>query len=388
MSLSFRYLIGSVEQPVIPGSPLWESPLPMDRHHFRNRENIKAHAAGMTHGDYFTAARRFLEEDGRLVLSMVLAREPLQNIIRIDICLMKHGEYYHPARIAVAGNAHRRFFVLNVAVSEAGCRIIDWEIDALERFGKIPGPSFVPRFYGRGSVSMGTGQKVQMFLGEWFEGYHEFHLSSRSSRELCMWEGDAPSPLSREAAYLIYHQAAKILTSYYNTATTEHISHWHHASGDFVVQCRGNQVNVRLITVRHYGPLLTIDDMTQDPVFPNEKALAALLLFLIGLSIRMRLDRREGTGVFAWAEEVAVVATWNGFLEGLSDNRTPAACLPDPVPRFQSHLATYSPADLRDLAETLAAALPVGSGEKAVIEKHLDSHVAALLDTIRRVGFP
>ena len=388
MSLSFRYLIGSVEQPVIPGSPLWESPLPMDRHHFRNRENIKAHATGMTHGDYFTAARRFLEEDGRLVLSMALAREPLQNIIRIDICLMKHGEYYHPARIAVVGNGCRRFFVLNVAVSDAGCRTIDEEIDALERFGKMPGASFVPGFYGRGSVSMDTGQKVQMFLGEWFEGYYEFHLSSRGSRGLCMWEEEAPSLLSREAAYLIYHQAAKILTSYYNTATTEHISHWHHASGDFVVQCRGNQVNVRLITVRQYGPLLKVDDMTHDPVFPNEKALAALLLFLIGLSIRMRLDRREGTGAFAWAEEEAVVATWNGFLEGLSENRTPAAYLPDPLPQFQRHLATYSPADLRDLAETLVVALPVGPKEKAVIEKHLDSHVAALLDTISRVGFP
>jgi hypothetical protein len=203
-----------------------------------------------------------------------------------------------------------------------------------------------------------------------------------------MWEEDVPSLLTREAAYLVYHQATKILTSYYNTATTEHISHWHHASGDFVVQCRGNQVNLRLITVRQYGPLLKINTMPHDSMDRNEKALDALLLFLIDLSIRMRLDRREGIGKFAWAEDVAVVGTWCGFLEGLSENRIPAPCLSDPVPRFQEHLATYSPVDLRDLAQTLAAALPVSSEEKTVIEKHLDSHVEVLLNTISRIGFP
>jgi hypothetical protein len=360
----------------------------MDRHHFRHRENIGARPSGITHGDYFTAVRRFFEEDGFSILSSASVPEPFRNITGIDICLMKHGEYYHPARIAVAGDGHRRFFVLNVAVSEAGCRIMDGEVAALERLGKMPGPSFVPRLYGRGGVSMDGGRRVRMFLGEWFEGYHEFHLSSHSTGELCMWEEDAPSLLSREAAYLIYHQAAKILTRYYNTATTDHISHWHHASGDFVVQCRRNQVNVRLITVRHYGPLLKADNMSSDPANRKEQALATLLLFLIGLSIRMRLDRREGTGEFVWAEDVAVVGTWSGFLEGLSENRTPAGFITDPVSRFQAHLATYSPKDLMDLAETLAAALPVASEEKAVIEKHLDAHIETLLNTISRIGFP
>ena len=387
-SPSFRYLIGGVEEPVIPGSPLWESPLPMDRHHFQSGAKNPDRHNGFTHGAYFKAARCFLEGSRVSVFSAALAPESVQDITGVHICLMKHGEFYHPARITAVGRHHQRHLVLNVAVSEPGHRIIESEVAALNRLGETPGPSFVPKVYGQGSLLADGGLRVRMFLGDWFDGYYEFHISSSESRELSVWgHGDRPFPLSREQAFLLYHQAAKILTCYYNLATTEHISQWHHAGGDFVVQCIDGRVDVRLITVRHYGPLLNVDEGAQSPEHRRDRALGGLLIFLIQLSIRMRLDRLDGIGDMTWADNTAVVATWSGFLEGLKENFFPTAILPNPVAQFKAYLAAYSLSELHDLAQTLAAALSAGPAERAMVEKHLSSHTGALLDTISRIGF-
>lgn len=388
MSPSFRYLIGDAAEPVVPGSSLWESRLPMDRHHFQIVEKNTSSPPVFSHGDYFTVAHRYLEEDGYLILSKVLSPKLFRRITHIDICLMKHGEFYHPARITASGANHRRHFVLNVAVSEPGRRIIGMEVVALDRLHRVSGPSFVPRVYGRGSVSVGNDRVAEMFMGEWFDGYHEFHISSREDRKLCLWgERDLPFPLSREQAFLIYHQASKILTRYYNPENTEHISHWHHAGGDFVVRCNTGRVDVRLITVRSYNRLLKLDERALDPEHRSEPALAALLIFLINLSVRMRLDRLDGIGEIVWADDAAVVATWSGFLEGLSESGFPAEFLPDPIVQFEAYLASYSPADLHDIAEALATTFPVGAEEKAVIGRHLASHMETLIDTISRIGF-
>lgn len=384
MALSFRYLIGDAAEPVEPGSPLWESPIPMDRHHFQHGGSEGDSHTGVTHGDYFSAARRFFEEGHCSALFTGSCHNPID----IDICLMKHGECYHPAKVTVAGDGHRRTFVLNVAVSDPGRRIIETEIVALKRLDKTPGPSFIPRVYAQGSVSMDGGGAVRMFLGEWFEEYYEFHLSARNPGRLCVWgEQDLPFLLSPEQAVLLYHQASKILTRYFNPITTEHISRWHHAGGDFVVHNLKNEINVRLITVRQYSPLLQMDEGVNDPTHQSEQALAALLLFLIGLSIRMRLDRLEGIGEMAWADDTAVVGTWSGFLEGLSGNCFPTALLPEPIVQFEDHLSTYRPEDIVEIAQTMAAILPTGPEEKALIEKHLRHHVESLIETISRMGF-
>jgi len=227
-----------------------------------------------------------------------------------------------------------------------------------------------------------------MFLGDWFEGYYEFHLSSREIPGLSVWgEWDIPFHLSRETAYLVYHQAAKLLTRCYNPETTEHISSWNHAAGDFVVKGRGKEIEVRLITVRRYGPLLRMTNADSDPSRQSDQALAALLLFFLGISLRMRLDRLEGIGEVGWADDTALIATWSGFLEGLSETCFPVLFLPDPVSQLKAYLAAYSPEDLYELGEGVASSLGFVPEEKAVVEQHLASHVAALCDTISRIGF-
>ena len=362
----------------------------MNRHHFQESDKNSAGRSALTHGDYFTAARRFLERERLHLISKVFDPEKKERISDIQICLMKHGEFYHPARVRVASNNRHRSFVLNVALSEPGRGVIDAEVSALKRLGDLPAPSFVPKVYGNGSVGIGADLTADIFLGEWFEGYHEFHLSRRPSdgaQTLCAWgENDIPYYLTPEEACLLYHQAAMILTLYFNTASTEHISHWHHAGGDFVIKRGPHQLKVKLITVRQYAPLLRMDKIARDPGQNDDQAMAALMLFFLTLSIRMRLDRLDGIGDVAWADDTAVIGTWTGFLEGLSGGCFPS--LSDPVAQFERHLSIYSISDLYDLAETLAASLSISSAERAVVESNFDRHMEALCDTIGRIGFP
>jgi hypothetical protein len=194
--------------------------------------------------------------------------------------------------------------------------------------------------------------------------------------------------LAQAVSDLLYHQISKILTCYYKPFTTEHISRWHHAAGDFVIRCTDNRVDVRLITIRRYDPMLKMGKSPETITDRTEQTLAALLIFLISLSIRMRLDRLDGIGDMAWADDTAVLGVWSGFLEGLAENRFPSVLLENPVKQFEVHLSSYSVADILELAETIASTLSVGPQEKALIEKQFSRHMETLLETIGSIGFP
>ncbi len=387
---TFRYFLGGAEMPVSPGSSLWASPLPMNRHHFQESDTNSVGYSGLTHGDYFTAVRRFLERERFHLISAAFDPEKKDRVSDIQICLMKHGEFYHPARVRAASSSRYRSFVLNVALSRSGRGVIDAEVSALKRLGDLSVPPFIPKVYGKGSVGIGAGLTADMFLGEWFEGYHEFHLSRgplNGAQTLCVWgKNDIPYYLTSEEACLLYSQAARILTLYFNMATTEQISHWHHAGGDFVVKREPDQLKVKLITVRQYGPLLRMDKIGREPGQKDEQAMAALMLFFLTLSIRMRLDRLDGIGHVAWADDIAVIGIWTGFLEGLSGSYFPFQS--DTVAQFERHLSTYSISGLHDLAEALVATLSVSSAERAVVETNIGRHMEVLCDTISRIGFP
>lgn len=386
---TFRYSLGDEKAPVSPGSSVWESPLPMNRHHFQGSHANRAILGGFTYGDYFTAARRFLEREQFQIISPALMPERAERISDIQICLMKHGEFYHPAKIRVALRGRSRSFVLNTALSRPGRQGIDAEVSALKRLEGLSGPSYVPRVYGKGVVAICGDLIAEMFLGEWFEGFHEFHISRAfdGSQTLCAWgENDESYFLTSEEAYLLYHQAARILTLYYNMATTEHISCWHHAAGDFVIKRDLNRLSVKLITVRKYSPLLQMDKAICFSSQEGDQSMAGLLLYLLTLSIRMRLDRLDGIGDVVWADDMAVTGMWTGFLEGLEGSYFPS--VPNAVVQFERYLSTYSKGDLYDLALTLVASLCIDAAEKTVVEAFIEHHIEVLCDTISRIGFP
>jgi len=378
----FSYFIYHTTTPVSDGNAVWRQPLPLSRNYSGKKDEN-----AISHGDYFDAVRLFLENRGLEILSRAAALDLQQtvkpeDIREIRIRLEKHGEFYHPARIEVPIGRQSIFFVLNVAVSETGIRTIHEEFRNLKRLNDGCPLSFLPQVYGIGQTTTAGKRKISIFLGQWFEGYNEFHISrdmSDNSEKIIVWDAAGRHYfLSTELESELYRQAARILAYYYNAETFEQISAWHHAAGDFIVRIENGLLDLKLITVRHYAPLIQNPDYPENSIKDPEMMLQALLLFFLGLSIRMRLDRLDGVGDIAWADSRAVPATLEGFFEGLAlKPQIPA--LPDGIDQcFGYYLSVCSQKDLFELTKAVANEFNPRSAETSIVKQHLEAHVESL----------
>jgi hypothetical protein len=380
------YFISHHESPLTKHSELWEQPLPLSRNFL-----VKHGKTSVSHGEYFSAVRSYIENGGSEVISKALSQRLQQNIkpkdIReIRICLEKHGEFYHPARIITVAGHQKVSFVLNVAVSETGIQFIKDEYQYLKKLNDEFTRSFLPRVYGFGEVKTSRNHKIRMFLGEWFEGYNEFHISrepSDSKNKILIWNGaDNPSFLSRGQSAKLYQQAATILTYYYNLETFEQIFPWHHAAGDFVVRVNNAGLDVKLITVRRYAPFLKNMNHIKNSTNDIELILQALLIFFLNLSIRMRLDRLDGVGDVVWADKLAVHSTLAGFIKGLG-LKPPVHFFPDSIERcFMYYLSTCTKEDLYDLSKAVISSYPPHTPELSVVKQYLNEQVESLNQAI------
>jgi hypothetical protein len=266
--------------------------------------------------------------------------------------------------------------VLNGAVSAAGRGALQREYRLLGRMG---GP-YLPEVYGMGRGCTAAGTEIPMFLGRWFNGYCEFHLSDGgagkgSKSRMAVWDTDGGNffMTDRQVAAL-YSRMAKILTHYYAIDTFEQIYPWHHAAGDFVVKCRSDTVTVKLITVRQYGAMIDTEGVKTDTAL----ILESLLLFLLNMTLRMRIDRIDGVGDVAWAGDFAVEATLAGFFAELAEKPRTAMFSDAPDVCFRDYLLGCSPQDLFDRAEYLVGAYDPHAPDTAVVRRHLKDHVAQL----------
>ena len=383
----FSYYLYNLNTPVSQDHPAWQQPLPLSRH-------LSGKNAGnsISHGDYFLAVRSFLETNDFKTISTALeqglkTRVTPADLTGLRVCLSKHGEFYHPARIEVAAGAQSATFVLNVAVSDAGLRTIQEEYRILKFFNDEFTYSFIPEVYHCGEFETAGGQKLGLFLGDWLEGYHEFHPSadlSGSAGNILLWDGrDNRSVLSTAQQAEIYRQAARILAYYYNVETFEQIFAWHHAAGDFVARVEKGAVDLKLITVRRYAPFLKKKDNFDTGESDIEVMLQTLLLFFLNLSIRMRLDRLDGVGDIVWADRLAVAATLQGFFEGLA-LKPSIPSLPDTIDRcFAYFLSVSSEADIGDLCRSVAATFDRRAPETIIVRQNLEAHITTLARSIR-----
>jgi hypothetical protein len=273
---------------------------------------LEGDASGTSYREYFHSIENFLaQENFKPFLRAAkekLGREiPLKEADRIIIRTEKHGLLYHPASIELIMQQEKVKFCLNVAVSDSGKTWLQEEISVLQRLHRKFHLPFLPRVYFGGNYN-----SVSFLLEDWFEGYHEFHITrdEEGEKRLKLWEfGKGYTYLSPEQSFELYKKASHILTLYYNFQDFREIYPWHHAAGDFVVKIDGEETDVRLSTARRYEPLL---DYTQE-INP----LLALFYFFLNLSIRMRLDRIDGVGAIIWADASCLEATVAGFFKAL-----------------------------------------------------------------------
>ena len=120
----FKFFLSSRNNPVQEGDVIWSTPIPLSRHQsaltFEADSDIL-----INHGDYFTAARDFLERERCKSITQSVSQYLHRNISsqeieEIRIFLDKHGEFYHPAKVEAVLQAVKIPFVLNVAVTDIG----------------------------------------------------------------------------------------------------------------------------------------------------------------------------------------------------------------------------------------------------------------------------
>ncbi len=320
-----HFFISGEEKEVIPGSELWELPLSGKR--VGQAGDLDSGTAnrdtGITVGDYFSASCEVLSKKEFSILvtgleSVFQKTVPKDAIGRVLIFLEKHGAFYHPLKIKVElKDSQTCLFVLNGAVSTPGLSLIETEYSLISRLNKAFSTQYLPLVFGLDILETKHG-RIGFFLGEWFEDYKEFHVTvGRDQRQISIWESEGNCRyLPEKTALPIYREAARILTYYYDIETFEQIFPWHHAAGDFIVQQSDGQFHVRLITVRGYSPLT---EFGPDEADRKSHILPSLLVFFFNLTLRMRLDRLDGTGKAVMLGDEILGSTVDGFLDALNE---------------------------------------------------------------------
>jgi hypothetical protein len=325
------------------------------------------------YGTYFDSIKNFLaSEEFKPFLDAVnkkTGREVhVKDIDEIIIRTEKHGLLYHPASIDIALKHEKVKFGLNVAVTDTGKDWLKEEFSVLQKLHKKFNLRYLPEVYFAGELN-----SMLFMLEEWFEGYHEFHLSKTEDGEqkLKLWQfGKGYHYLSFEQSFEVYKQASKILTLYYDFKDFSQIYPWHHAAGDFIARIEDDKIDVRLTTARQYEPYMTFQDKEDiNPVI-------ALFYFLLNLTIKMRLDKLDGVGATVWAKDFCLEATKEGFIEGLrlKDELKDYLGSED---EFIHLLKSFCSEDLKTAYSPLID-LYKQTGDYPVITVNLDKHVEAL----------
>ena len=384
----FTYLTSHSKEPVTADSLIWQELIPL-----RLDAVFKNEGESIRHADYYRVTRTFLESNACAVVCSAVSQQLKRDVTASDleevrICLQKHGEYYHPARIEIIVFQSRLSLALNVAISETGRRFIEKEYDHIKRLNTEQRLDHLPEVYGFGRVESNRLNFV-MFLGQWFDGYHEFHISidpADKKPKILVWDDSRGRFfLTAEQTRTLYARASKILTDYYNLKYFEQIFSWHHAAGDFIVKTEAETLKLKLISVRRYRSTFGNHQLPTTGQTNSELILHALLVFFLNLSMRMRLDRLDGIGEMVWSNPIAVEATLIGFLEALS-MKPDIPSLPDsPLACFVAYLASCRRADLLDLSESVVRQFNPRMPGLLLVKENLNTHVETLHGAIQQI---
>ena len=379
-----NFYLYNKDTPVLPEDTLWNEPVPQNRPDFTGLKEANTSPA-VSLGMYFDAVDAFLASNGyepllKSLSSIINRPVKVNHINTIDVVLEKHGAYYHPSCIEVDIQAERIALVLNVALAATGQEVLLREYSILQHMNTTYPWTFLPQVYARGNIPLSRTQEASMFLGQWFEGFHEFHWTRHPDSGvlgLVVWDPATGSRyLTNAQAESIFQQAATILTAYFNPITFEQIFAWHHAAGDFIVNVDQDPPEVKLITVRQYTPLF--ENVEPDP----ETIIQSLQVFLFNLSIRMRLDRLDGVGDMTWAPDLSVKATVQGFFKGLNLQLTAHDLPQELADLFCTYIKSQSKsaiiAGLIDVVSTYDPGMP----GLDLVNDHLKSHAASLSDVL------
>jgi hypothetical protein len=332
---------------------------------------------------YFQTIQEVIEKDSYENLLTALRTRlnrpvTLAEVKEIRIFSEKHGSDYHPAKVEVSLPDQVIPFAANVALTERGLFILSNEFNILSNLNHKYGLRYLPKTYFLEEVepnsSAGVSFPSQAYLADWLEGYYEFHLSidpADDRQKIVLWDNPRHNHYLPEALITpIYKEIARILTVYYDLETFAQIHPWHLAAGDFIARLENNRVAVRLVAARQYGPLIGPEDL------PWEEA---LLFFMLNLTLRVRLDRLDGVGEIAWAEEGCLRSALDGFSLALLEKAEEIEFKEDYPRRFRRFVKSRSKKDLEERLDAIIRAYDPSAPDLSIIEKHLNSHLEAVI---------
>lgn len=385
-----HFYISGEKNEVSPGSILWGMPLSGKRaaesggalSTSGKKEN------SISVGDYLSAAAETLSKNSWAMLVDGIKKTPgysrpvsEEAIFQVLIFLEKHGAFYHPLKICVElEHSQKLIFVLNGAVSAPGLLLIQKEYSLISKLnGQYPG-GYLPEVMGI-DFSEINGNRTGFFLGQWFDGYNEFHISELGGkRQIVIWESDGSCRhLPMNKALAIYREAARILTHYYDIERFQQIFPWHHAAGDFIVKLVGGKVHVRLITVRGYCDL-TEWGSGSDGEEQKKYILPSLFLFFLNMTLRMRLDRLDGTGETQLLPDEVVFAAAEGFFDEL-DKKSGQYRFGDLKQAFCRFALGFNPDQWMSIMIRLIESGDTSHIETQLLIDHLETH-AQMIQTI------
>ncbi|MFP5212633.1 MAG: hypothetical protein ACLGPL_04570, partial [Acidobacteriota bacterium] len=274
---------------------------------------------------------------------------------------------------------------VNVAARPAQQAFLEAEFALLQYLHERFGLNFLPHPFVTGETAYmaedGSQFPLRLFIAEWFEDYHEFHISLRDGEPaIKVWDLDRGEYyLSPPQTRSLYRKMAAAMTGYLDPATFSRIYPWHHAAGDFILRRDGDEIDVRLVTARGYEPLFPLGDD------PDERWLA-LLHFFFNLTIRMRLDRLDGTGELAWAAPSSLEGVIAGFLEAWQWKvEAESAPLPssEEILDLLRHLGAE---EWLSMAEPILEIGAVEADEPDFLRPRLRDHAEELADALREYG--
>ncbi len=337
--------------------------------------------SGVTYGQYLNSVARLLSQNSFEILRELLNKQPkpvpnLEASSSIELIAEKHGALYSVSRLLVRFGEDSRQFAVNCALSLAQKAFLQVEARLLSELrARFDLPYLPLRFISAEAPGL------MLFIAEWFENHHEFHLSANGSGvpAIKIWNDEEERKILDGAKVPeLYAQASKILTSYLDVESFSQIYPWHHAAGDFIIDDTQNPLSLRLITARGYRPLLPQESDCGD------KMLGALHFF-VNLCLRMRLDRLEGVGALAWAGPHCLPGIVRGFMEAWKTVRKDTT-LPKAEEIFFLFLALSSEERLA-FAQAVAANGMVEADESDFLFARLPGCMSELANTLEDLTF-
>lgn len=307
-------------------------------------------------------------------------------IKRVDLISEKHGTLYQVARLNADLDKGAYSLAVNVATYPEQHAFLENEFHLLQHLCDKFYPAFLPTPYLKGEALYRDERlgcmDLQFFVAEWFEDFHEFHLTTQPKEAhpvIQVWNADSTdSVLTREQTRSLYRCAAAILTTYLDERSFEQIYPWHHAAGDFVVRVEQGAIDLRLVTVRDYRCLLA-------PGPGCENILAAILHFFLNATMRLRLDRLDGTGALAWAGPDSLTGMTEGFLEAWAKKHRSTPHLPSCHEILQV-MGAFTREDWLSLVPHVIDDGLVEAGEGEFLRPRAREHVIALCRALREAA--